>query len=218
MCLRKEILKDLQPYGARLVAVSKTKPIAQIREMYEEGQRIFGENRVQELVDKRPQLPSNIEWHLIGHLQRNKVKYIADFVQMIHSVDSIALAREINKQAQKHDRVISILLQVRIAREETKFGIPAHDLDRFLEELLQLNLTHLSIEGLMGMATFTDDEEQIRKEFTELKNGFDRVKASFFPDHDHFREISMGMSGDYKIALEEGSTLVRIGSLIFGAR
>ena len=214
----KEVLEDLRPYGARLVAVSKTKPVDLILKMYHNGQRIFGENRVQEMVEKKPLLPSDIEWHLIGHLQRNKVKYIAGFVDMIHSVDSVALLREINKQAQKYQRVIPILLQIRIAKEETKFGISRADLPDFLDELQSLDLPHVLISGLMGMATFTDNSDQIRKEFQSLKCCFDQLKNDYFADNSHFNELSMGMSGDYKIALEEGSTLVRIGSLLFGAR
>ena len=216
--MRNQILKELAVYGAKLVAVSKTKPTEQILEMYQEGQRIFGENKVQEMVEKHAVLPDDIAWHLIGHLQRNKVKYIAEFVSMIHSVDSIALAQEINRQAEKYGRIIPILLQVRIAKEETKFGIKIEELDDFLEQILNLSLDHISIKGLMGMATFTEDEEQISNEFRELKRCFLTLKDKYFKGDLNFTEMSMGMSGDYKIAIREGSTMVRIGSLIFGAR
>jgi pyridoxal phosphate enzyme (YggS family) len=213
-----ELSKLCSKYKASLVAVSKTKSNAEILEVYAAGQRIFGENKVQELVDKQIQLPKDIQWHLIGHLQRNKVKYIAPFVHLIHTVDSVKLAEEINKEAAKNNRIIPILLQIYIADEETKFGFDWEILMKALEENALQNLKHISIQGVMGMATFTEDETQIRQEFQSLKKHFDYLKTNFFQDSESFKEISMGMSGDYKIALEEGSTLIRVGSAIFGSR
>lgn len=213
-----QILQELKPFNAWLVAVSKTKPVGDIRKIYDLGQRIFGENRVQELMAKVDLLPEDIEWHLIGHLQRNKVKYIAPFIRMIHSVDSLELAKEINKQAARNDRRIPVLLQIRIAEEETKFGIETDKIDQFVEEMLAKNWHHLEIAGVMGMASFVDDEKQISSEFTKLKEIFDHLKSRYFQEETSFKEISMGMSGDYQIALQHGSTMVRIGSLIFGAR
>jgi pyridoxal phosphate enzyme (YggS family) len=213
-----ELSKLCSKYKASLVAVSKTKSNAEILEVYAAGQRIFGENKVQELVDKQIQLPKDIQWHLIGHLQRNKVKYIAPFVHLIHAVDSVKLAEEINKEAAKNNRIIPILLQIYIADEETKFGFDWEILMKALEENELQNLKHISIQGVMGMATFTEDETQIRQEFQSLKKHFDYLKTNFFQDSESFKEISMGMSGDYKIALEEGSTLIRVGSAIFGSR
>jgi pyridoxal phosphate enzyme (YggS family) len=213
-----ELSKLCSKYKASLVAVSKTKSNAEILEVYAAGQRIFGENKVQELVDKQIQLPKDIQWHLIGHLQRNKVKYIAPFVHLIHAVDSVKLAEEINKEAAKNNRIIPILLQIYIADEETKFGFDWEILMKALEENALQNLKHISIQGVMGMATFTEDETQIRQEFQSLKKHFDYLKTNFFQDSESFKEISMGMSGDYKIALEEGSTLIRVGSAIFGSR
>lgn len=215
-----QIQEQLRPYGAKLVAVSKTKPLSDIRALYDAGHRIFGENYVQELAQKQGALPADIDWHFIGHLQSNKVKYIAPFVAMIHGVDSLKLLQEINKQAAKNARVIDCLLQVHIAEEETKFGLDAAE----LEALLQLwqqhrqELVHVRIAGLMGMATNTSDEAQVRKEFRELKTLLEQMNARYFTAADAFRELSMGMSGDYLPALLEGSTLVRIGSLLFGAR
>jgi pyridoxal phosphate enzyme (YggS family) len=213
-----ELSKLCSKYKASLVAVSKTKSNAEILEVYAAGQRIFGENKVQELVDKQIQLPKDIQWHLIGHLQRNKVKYIAPFVHLIHAVDSVKLAEEINKEAAKNNRIIPILLQIYIADEETKFGFDWEILMKALEENALQNLKHISIQGVMGMATFTEDETQIRQEFQSLKKHFDYLKTNFFQDSESFKEISMGMSGDYKIALEEGSTMIRVGSAIFGSR
>jgi pyridoxal phosphate enzyme (YggS family) len=213
-----ELSKLCSKYKASLVAVSKTKSNAEILEVYAAGQRIFGENKVQELVDKQIQLPKDIQWHLIGHLQRNKVKYIAPFVHLIHAVDSVKLAEEINKEAAKNNRIIPILLQIYIADEETKFGFDWEILMKALEENELQNLKHISIQGVMGMATFTEDETQIRQEFQSLKKHFDYLKTNFFHDSESFKEISMGMSGDYKIALEEGSTMIRVGSAIFGSR
>jgi len=197
-----------------LVAVSKTKPVEDIKALYDQGQRDFGENYVQELVDKQPQLPADIRWHYIGHLQSNKVKYISPFVHLIHGVDSFKLLKEINKQAQKQNRVINCLLQVHIAQEETKFGLDETELDALLVELNNTPLQNIAINGLMGMASFTEDLNKVRTEFKELKRLHDKVKGKL----PRASILSMGMSSDYKIAVEEGSTLVRIGSLLFGSR
>ncbi len=201
-----------------LVAVSKTKPADLIRELYDQGQRIFGENRVQEMIEKYELLPTDIEWHLIGHLQKNKVKYIAPFVSLIHSVDSKDLLKVIHKEALKNKRVIPVLLQFHIADEETKFGLSIEEAESILTDMEQLPLSGIQIVGVMGMATFTDNTDQIREEFRRLKQYFDRLKARFFHESEVFKHISMGMSGDYKIAIEEGSTMIRVGSAIFGAR
>ena len=213
-----EILQQLAATQTKLIAVSKTKPVEQIQAMYNQGQRIFGENRVQELVEKQAVLPKDIEWHLIGHLQTNKVKYIAPFVSMIHAVDSMKLLEEINKQAEKNDRVIPVLLQFSIAEEATKFGLGIADAVLLMESEKLPTLKHIQICGVMGMATFTDDESVVRKEFQQLKSYYDLLKARYFLHDDQFKEISMGMSGDYKLAIKEGSTMVRIGSLLFGSR
>jgi pyridoxal phosphate enzyme (YggS family) len=213
-----QVQQALLPYGARLVAVSKLKPESDIQALYDAGHRIFGENYVQELVAKQPSLPQDIEWHFIGHLQTNKVKYIAPFVSMVHAVDSLRLLQEIGKQAAKHDRVINCLLQVHIAEEETKFGLDAAELETLVQQWLESASAHVRIAGLMGMATNTDNEAQVRKEFNQLRELHAHIKSTYFSSQDYFRELSMGMSGDYKLALEEGSTLVRIGSLLFGAR
>jgi pyridoxal phosphate enzyme (YggS family) len=213
-----QVLAALQPYGARLVAVSKIKPVADIQALYNAGQRAFGENYVQELVQKQPELPADVEWHFIGHLQSNKVKYIAPFISMIHAVDSFKLLQEISKQAAKHNRVIDCLLQVHIAEEETKFGMDAAELEALLQQWQRQPLPNIRIAGLMGMATNTDNAAQVLKEFQQLKALHTAVKARYFTGHDYFRELSVGMSGDYHLALQAGSTLVRIGSLLFGAR
>ncbi len=210
-----QICKELQNSSAQLVAVSKMRSVQQIKTMYEAGQRVFGENRVQELTEKQPQLPNDIQWHLIGHLQRNKVKYIAPFVSMIHSVDSWGLLEEIHKRAEKAERVIDCLLQIHIAQESSKFGLNELELNELLDKLAQNPLPHIRLVGLMGMATFTDNLEEVRLEFRYLKKLFDKTKQKYFEDNDSFKEISMGMSGDYKIAIEEGSTMIRVGSLIF---
>ncbi|WP_343702203.1 YggS family pyridoxal phosphate-dependent enzyme [Chitinophaga sp.] len=212
----RQVLANIGPYHARLVAVSKTKPVEDIQALYDAGQRIFGENYVQELADKAGRLPQDIQWHFIGHLQSNKVKYIAPFVSMIHGVDSGKLLQEINKQAARNNRVISCLLQLFIATEETKFGLSEAEVHEVLEQAKAL--PHVRIAGLMGMASNTDDEERIRQEFRGLKALHNEVRARYFSGEESFNELSTGMSGDYKIALEEGSTLVRIGSLLFGAR
>ncbi len=206
-----EILKTI-PETTTLVAVSKTKPVSDIQILYNAGQLEFGENKVQELVEKHEVLPKDIKWHLIGHLQKNKVKYIAPFVHLIHSVDSESLLKEINKQALKSERIISCLLQIRIAAEETKFGMGQEEAQRILATY-ESNFPFVKIVGLMGMATFTDDEDQIKKEFRSLKIFYEKFKTTY-----GFTTLSMGMSGDYKIAIEEGSNMVRVGSSIFGER
>ena len=203
---------------ARLIAVSKTKPLEMLMEAYQGGQRIFGENKVQELVQKYEALPKDIEWHLIGHLQSNKVKYIAPFVSLIHGVDSLKLLQTINKEGEKNNRLVPCLLQIFIAQEETKFGLNQAELMELLESISQEPLPHVQICGLMGMASNVDNEVQIRNEFKGLKNVFELVRQRYFLNNPHFKEISMGMSGDYLIAVQEGATLVRVGSRIFGER
>lgn len=198
------------PSTVTLVAVSKTKPVASLLEAHQAGQRDFGENKVQELVDKASVLPQNIRWHMIGHLQRNKVKYIAPFVSLIHSVDSFRLLNEIDKQGKKNDRVIDCLLQVRIAQEETKFGLTFENCNEILN---QNNYTHVRIRGLMGMASFTDNQIQIESEFKSLAQYYKQ-----YQDQYHWDTLSMGMSGDYPLALSCGSTMIRVGSRIFGSR
>ncbi|MFZ9028170.1 MAG: YggS family pyridoxal phosphate-dependent enzyme [Crocinitomicaceae bacterium] len=201
-----------------LVAVSKTKPNEAIIEAYKAGQRVFGENKVQELVEKAETLPKDIEWHLIGHLQRNKVKYIAPFVSLIHAVDSLRLLQEINKQAAKNNRTIDCLLQFHIADEETKFGLDENEAMELLHSEVYQNMNNVRICGVMGMATFTENEEQVRAEFSKLHELFEKLKTAHFSSNAAFRTISMGMSGDWKIAIEEGSTMIRVGSSIFGSR
>jgi pyridoxal phosphate enzyme (YggS family) len=220
MDVYKTILAQLSPYHAKLVAVSKTKPVADIEAFYAAGQRIFGENYVQELTDKQTVLPADIEWHFIGHLQSNKVKYIAPFVHTIHAVDSLKLLQEINKQAAKQQRIIHCLLQVHIAAEETKFGMDEQELQQLLQAYATnpLDFSQVRIAGMMGMATNTTNETQIRKEFHQLRQLFGSVKTTYFNKEDAFKELSIGMSADYTMALEEGSTMVRIGSLLFGER
>jgi pyridoxal phosphate enzyme (YggS family) len=210
---------ELTPKGCGLIAVSKTQPVEKILEAYEAGQRAFGENKVQELVSKYDSnLPKDIEWHLIGHLQRNKVKYIAPFVGLIHSVDSIKLLEEINKQGAKCGRAIPCLAQIFIADEETKFGFDEQEFQSLVQSAQISTFQNIQIEGLMGMATLTEDQNKIRSEFRKLKSFFDRLKSLSLPPSVHMNKLSMGMSGDYKIAVEEGSTLVRIGTAIFGER
>ena len=206
------------PEGVLLVAVSKTKPVEDVLEAYEAGHRDFGENKVQELVAKKEALPGDIRWHMIGHLQTNKVKYIAPFVHLIHGVDSIKLLRTIDKEARKRERVQDVLLEIHIAEEPSKFGFVFDDLLPLMRKGEWKSLEHVRICGVMGMATFTEDKEQVRREFRYLHDCFDKLKEEFFAGAEHFREISMGMSGDYQIAVEEGSTIVRIGTLIFGER
>jgi PLP dependent protein len=213
-----EVREKLKPKNVTLVAVSKTKPNEAILEMYNEGQRVFGENRVQEVTAKYEALPKDIEWHLIGHLQTNKVKYIAPFIRMIHSIDSLKLLQEVNKQAKRNDRTIDCLLQMYIANEDTKFGLDNAEVKELLESEAYKKLENIRIVGVMGMATFTDDEQQVRQEFKTLKYIFENLKLGYFQNDDAFSEISMGMSGDFEIAIEEGSTIVRVGSLLFGSR
>ena len=213
-----ELLRELSPQNVALVAVSKTHPPERILEIYRQGQRIFGENRAQEMLEKHAALPADIEWHLIGHLQTNKVKSITPFVRMIQSVDSLRLLQEIDKQALNAGRVIDCLLQFHIAQEETKFGLDESEACELLASEAFLQMKNIRVCGVMGMATFTDDETRVRREFRRLKKIFDTLKKEFFPDAPHFREISMGMSGDWRVAVEEGSTMLRVGSLIFGER
>ncbi len=207
-------IKATLPKNVTLVAVSKTKPNSAIIKAYEAGQRIFGENKIQEMSQKWEDLPKDIEWHMIGHVQTNKVKYMAPFVHLIHGVDSFKLLKEINKQAKKHDRVIKCLLQIHIAEETTKFGLDKNELFEIINSESFKTFENIQVEGLMGMATFTDDQKQVRKEFSNLKTIFNSLKQEI----DTINTLSMGMSGDYKIAIEEGSTMVRIGSSIFGSR
>lgn len=213
----KDNLENIQntiPEHVTLIAVSKTKPQSDILEAYEAGHRHFGENKVQEMVDKFDDLPKDIKWHMIGHLQRNKVKYMAHFVHLIHGVDSLKTLKEIDKQAEKHDRVIQCLLQAKIAEEDTKFGLSFNDIETILSGEEISNFNNIAIVGLMGMATFTEDDSQIEREFSSLKNAFDGLQKKYAS----LEILSMGMSGDYKIAIEKGSTMVRIGSSIFGKR
>lgn len=211
--LKKEI-----PEHVTLVAVSKTKPVEDLMEAYAAGQRHFGENKVQEMVDKATQLPADIHWHFIGHLQTNKVKYIAPFVHLIHGVDSLKLLQEINRQAAKNKRILSVLLQFHIAQEDTKYGLSWTECTELLESDQIKSLQNIRIDGVMGMASFTEDTEQVRTEFGQLKDYFDRLKSTYFSKEHSFTICSMGMSGDYLYAIEKGSTLVRIGSSIFGSR
>jgi PLP dependent protein len=214
MILQK-IQTDLLPFGARLVAVSKTQPIAALEALYAQGQRLFGENRVQELLGKQAVLPSDIEWHIIGHLQSNKVRQIAPFVSMIHSVDSLKLLQVIDNEAVRGGRTIECLLQFHIAEEETKFGFSESEASEMLQSDAFILLKNVKIRGVMGMASFSENKEQVRAEFRSLRAIFERLKVDFFEKNVDFNEISMGMSGDYPIALEEGATLVRVGSLLF---
>ena len=209
----KDILESI-PEDVILVAVSKTKPVSDILEAYDKGHRVFGENKVQEMVNKYEQLPKDIQWHMIGHVQSNKVKYMAHFVTLIHGVDKLSTLREINKQARKNDRVIECLLQARIAKEETKFGLPFQDIDAILGSEELKHLENVRVVGLMGMATFTEDEEQISSEFGELQSFFQQMRKKGHP----LRVLSMGMSGDYRLALSHGSNMIRIGSALFGER
>ena len=202
------------PEEVTLVAISKTKPENDILEAYEAGQRIFGENKIQEMTEKWEKLPKDIKWHMVGHVQRNKVKYMAEFVDLIHAVDSLKLLKEIEKQAEKHGRVVSCLLQIKIAEEDTKYGIDVDKAESILKSEAYRQMSHVKVVGLMGMATLTEKEEKIRKEFNFLKTTFDEFKSRY----NTFTTLSMGMSGDYKIAIECGSTMIRVGSSIFGER
>lgn len=210
--------QELNPIGVTLVAVSKTKPIEEIQEAYTAGQRVFGENIVQELVDKQEQLPKDIQWHMIGHLQTNKVKYIAPFVSLIHGVDSLKVLKEINKRALQNERTIDCLLQIHIADEDTKHGFDHVELIEALESDEFKVLSNVRIRGLMGIATNTENEKVIKEEFYELKMLFDGIKVSYFRKEESFDTLSMGMSSDYKLAIEKGSNMVRLGSTIFGKR
>ena len=201
------------PKDVSLVAVSKTKPASDIEEAYSTGQRIFGENKIQEMSDKWEQLPKDIEWHMIGHVQTNKVKYMAPYVSLIHSADRLKLFKEINKQAKAAERTIQVLLQIKIAEEDSKFGMPPQEAIQVLEENVLAQYDNVEVTGLMGMASFTDDQEQVKREFVQLKSIFDRFK-----DRHNLKTLSMGMSGDYELAIECGSNMVRIGSAIFGER
>jgi pyridoxal phosphate enzyme (YggS family) len=212
-----QTIKSTLPDHVTLVAVSKTKPVPDLMEAYDAGQRIFGENKIQEMVDKWEQMPKDIEWHMIGHVQTNKVKYMASFVSLIHGVDSLKLLEEINKQALKNNRVIDCLLQMHIAEEETKFGLDEEELTTLLSSDSFLKMKNIRIVGLMGMATFTDNQNQIKKEFTHLKSIFDS-KQNLKSEICNLKSLSMGMSGDYQLAISCGSTMVRIGSSIFGNR
>lgn len=202
------------PEHVTLVAVSKTKPVSDLQEAYDAGQRVFGENKIQEMASKWEVLPKDISWHMIGHVQRNKVKYMAEFVDLIHGVDSLKLLKEIDKQAKKHNRIINCLLQIKIAEEDSKFGMSAADAADLLASTAYTQLENIQIVGVMGMATFTNDTNQVQKEFQTLKTAFDNLQST----HPSLKIISMGMSGDYELAIKEGSTMVRIGSSIFGAR
>lgn len=210
------ILSEI-PEKVTLVAVSKTKPVGDIQEAYNAGQRVFGENKVQEMVDKQLQLPEDIKWHMIGHLQRNKVKYMAGFVSLIHGVDNFKLLKEINKQALKHDRVINCLFQIKIAEEDSKFGMTKEDVESIINSEEFSELKNINIIGLMGMATFTEDQYQIKNEFSYLKKVFNDLQQSITSNF-KLQTLSMGMSGDYQLAIDCGSTMIRVGSRIFGAR
>lgn len=215
---RLKSIKETIPASVTLVAVSKTHPVETILQAYQAGQRHFGENKVQELTSKVPLIPNDVIWHMIGHLQSNKVKYIAPFINLIHGVDSFKLLQVVNKEALKNNRIIDCLLQVHIAAETTKFGFLEDEIISMLKNEAYLQLKNIRICGLMGMATFTNNQEQVRQEFRGLKSLFDKLKAMFFNDDESFKILSMGMSDDYLIAIEEGSTLVRVGSAIFGDR
>lgn len=212
------IVRATVPSNVTLIAVSKTKPVSDLQEAYDAGQRIFGENKALEMRDKHQALPDDIQWHFIGHLQTNKIKYIAPFVTLIHAIDSLSLLESVNKEAAKNNRVIDCLLQFHIAQEETKFGLDLEEARMMLESESYKNLNNVNICGVMGMATFTDDAAQVRNEFKSLKNIFETLKENYFVGNESFKEISMGMSDDYLIAIEEGATMVRVGSKIFGAR
>ena len=202
------------PGNVTLVAVSKTKPVSDLMEAYDAGQRIFGENKIQEMAEKHELMPKDIEWHMIGHVQTNKVKYMAEFVSLIHGVDSLKLLKEINKQAKKHNRIIYCLLQIKIAKEDSKFGMSTEAATALLQSEAYSELKNINVVGVMGMATFTDDITQIKSEFTYLKSSFDKLKLL----NSNFEIVSMGMSGDYQLAIECGSTMIRVGSSIFGTR
>jgi pyridoxal phosphate enzyme (YggS family) len=213
-------IKSQLPANVTLVAVSKTKPVSDLMEAYNTGQRIFGENKIQEMTEKWEQMPKDIEWHMIGHVQTNKVKFMAEYVNLIHGVDSMKLLQEINKQAKKHNRVIDCLLQIHIAEEETKFGLDEEELNEILKQVQndKSEFENIKIVGLMGMATFTENQNQIEKEFNHLKSIFDKLNTIPFTQNLQPNILSMGMSGDYQLAISCGSTMVRLGSSIFGIR
>jgi len=211
-------IKSIIPPHITLVAISKTHPPEVIMEAYNAGHRIFGENKVQEMISKQEVMPKDIQWHLVGHLQTNKVKYVAPFVSLIHSVDSAKLLKEINKYGAKNGRVIDCLLQVHIAEEDTKFGLSAQELDTMLSTSALAGYAYVRVVGLMGMATFTDNMDQVRREFKGLADTYKKVKQKYFANQPSFNTLSMGMSGDFEVAIEEGSTMIRVGSRIFGAR
>ena len=213
-----DIVRATVPSDVTLIAVSKTKPVSDLQEAYEADQRIFGENKALEMRDKHQALPNDIQWHFIGHLQTNKIKYIAPFVTLIHAIDSLSLLEAVNKEAAKNNRIIDCLLQFHIAQEETKFGLDMDEARAMLESESFKSLNNINICGVMGMATFTDDAAQVRDEFKSLKNIFETLKENYFKGNESFKEISMGMSDDYPIAIEEGATMVRVGRKIFGAR
>lgn len=213
-----ETVRKSIPSGVLLVAVSKTKPVEDLQEAYDAGQRVFGENHALEMRDKHEVLPNDIDWHFIGHLQTNKIKYIIPFVRLIHSIDTFNLLQAVNKEAVKHDRVVDCLLQFHVAEEETKFGLSIEEAEEMLDSEAFKSLKNVRICGVMGMATNTDNQVQIRKEFHHLKEIFSTLKSKYFTDCEYFKEISMGMSHDYQLAIEEGSTMVRVGSMIFGER
>lgn len=206
--------KSQLPEDVVLVAVSKTKPEEDLLEAYNAGQRVFGENKIQEMTEKWENLPKDIEWHMIGHVQSNKVKYMAEYVNLVHGIDRLKLIKELNKQAQKYDRTINCLLQIKIAEEDTKFGMDINDAEAILNKDFKKTYPNVNVVGFMGMATFTNDEKQVQREFKTLKSHFDRLSK----DYNSLKILSMGMSGDYKLAITEGSTMVRIGSAIFGER
>ncbi len=213
-----QILEKLKEHKVKLLLVSKTHPADRIKVYYDLGQKCFGESKVQELSAKYEELPKDIKWHMIGHLQKNKVKYIVPFVSMIHSVDSLKLLEEINKRAKQNGRIVDVLLQMKIAEEDSKFGLGYDECRELLQSPEFADMENVRVRGLMGMSTFTSDEEVVRNEFQFIKKMFDEVKDEFFKNVDYFTELSIGMSGDYEIAIEEGATMVRIGSVIMGER
>ena len=215
---RLEAIRATLPEHVQLCAVSKTKPVALLQEAYDAGQRIFGENRILEMADKYEVLPKDIEWHMVGHVQTNKVKFMIPFVSLIHAVDSERLVREIEKHAARYDRMVDVLLQVHIAREANKHGFAGVELNTFLDSRVLDDCPHVRVRGLMGMATFTQNQDQVRREFATLKRTFEDVRTEWFANHSNFDTLSMGMSGDFQVAIEEGATLVRVGSSIFGSR
>ncbi|MGC1206097.1 MAG: YggS family pyridoxal phosphate-dependent enzyme [Flavobacteriaceae bacterium] len=210
-------IKSSLPKHVTLVAVSKTKPVSDLMEAYNAGQRIFGENKIQEMAEKYENMPKDIDWHMIGHVQRNKVKYMAPFVSLIHGVDNFKLLKEINKEAKKNDRIIDCLFQIKIAEEDSKFGMSVKEASDIIQSKTFSELENVSITGVMGMATFTDDHNQIQKEFNQLKSTFEELKA-LQTDNCKLQIVSMGMSGDYELAIDSGSTMIRVGSSIFGSR